>query len=445
MKNNYPKILIIGQSFDDKTGGGITLSNIFRGWPLDKIAVVTKNIDHTQTSSCIKYYRLGSKERKWLFPLSLIYKINTKSGPVDLKVNAEQLSTKSENKKRIKKSKRIIKILKKLLENSGFTYLFSDFHISDKFIEWTNDYSPDLIYTQLGSIGMNHFVSQFLEKIKKPYVIHFMDDWPVKFNRKGFFTLFIRNQTNRILNKLISNSNGLLTICQTMSNEYETRYKKNSVPIHNPVDIPVWKEFAKDEWKIKDEFRILFTGKLGRKSPALYEMSETVEKLNNKGVKTCFEIYTKDFDSEEANILRKYSGVKIYNSIPHKEIPKLLSSFDILFLPLSFDPIYVRNTRLSMPTKTSEYMISGTPILVYASDETALYKYADEKKWAYIVSIRSVDELTSAIMNLYENNELREKYGRKAIEIASKNHDSIIVRDIFRKCLIQNTNSYTHN
>ena len=37
----YPKVLIIGQVIDKKNGSGITLSNLFKGWPKDKLAVAT--------------------------------------------------------------------------------------------------------------------------------------------------------------------------------------------------------------------------------------------------------------------------------------------------------------------------------------------------------------------------------------------------------------------
>jgi hypothetical protein len=35
----FPKVLIFGQPFNNKHGGGITLSNLFSGWDKDKIAV----------------------------------------------------------------------------------------------------------------------------------------------------------------------------------------------------------------------------------------------------------------------------------------------------------------------------------------------------------------------------------------------------------------------
>jgi len=437
MKNKekkYPKVLIIGQSFNKKTGGGITLSNLFQGWPKDKIAVATQNIDYSQNSICVNYYQLGSEEKKWLFPLSLINKTNIYSGPVKLPQNYKE-SKKKLSTTTIKKGKKLIKIIKKFLEKSGLTNIFSYSHISLRFSKWVKEFAPDLVYTQLGSIGMNHFVSQLIEEIKIPYVIHFMDDWPIKFNREGLFSIFFRKKTDKELRHLIANASGLMTICQTMSDEYNLRYKRKSIPFHNPVDLDLWEKFSKHSWNVNKKFRVLFIGKLGKKSPALYELSHTIEKLKKSGMNIVFEIFTKDADSKEAETLRNYQGVLVNNSISHDKIPKLLSSFDVLFLPLSFEPSYVKSTRLSMPTKTSEYMISGTPVIVYAHPDTALNKYARSKKWAYVVSENNIDKLYEAIKKLYENKEMREKYGKKAIELAIKNHDSTLVRDRFRKAL----------
>jgi len=35
----YPRVLIVGYNFDLVTGGGITLSNLFDGWPRERLAV----------------------------------------------------------------------------------------------------------------------------------------------------------------------------------------------------------------------------------------------------------------------------------------------------------------------------------------------------------------------------------------------------------------------
>lgn len=37
---DYPRVLIVGQAFNLSAGGGITLSNLFAGWPKDRMATI---------------------------------------------------------------------------------------------------------------------------------------------------------------------------------------------------------------------------------------------------------------------------------------------------------------------------------------------------------------------------------------------------------------------
>ena len=57
IQDNYHRILILGQSFNTTTGGGITLSNLFYGWPKDKIAVVGTGhvLNYVTTNICDAY------------------------------------------------------------------------------------------------------------------------------------------------------------------------------------------------------------------------------------------------------------------------------------------------------------------------------------------------------------------------------------------------------
>ena len=76
METEYPKILIFGQPFNGFSGGGITLTNLFKGWPKEKIAVayLGHGLVSVTTDVCDTYYQLGEKEHKWKFPFSLIQK-----------------------------------------------------------------------------------------------------------------------------------------------------------------------------------------------------------------------------------------------------------------------------------------------------------------------------------------------------------------------------------
>ena len=66
INNMYKKILIIGETFSDQSGGPITLSNLFRGWPKEKLFVATygREIIKSNFNICENYYSLGKEERK---------------------------------------------------------------------------------------------------------------------------------------------------------------------------------------------------------------------------------------------------------------------------------------------------------------------------------------------------------------------------------------------
>ena len=70
-----PKILILNEIFNNHSGGGITLTNLFHDWDSDKIAVCCNSVrleGKLDTNICKTYYRLGSEEYRFIFPFNLI-------------------------------------------------------------------------------------------------------------------------------------------------------------------------------------------------------------------------------------------------------------------------------------------------------------------------------------------------------------------------------------
>ena len=92
--------------------------------------------------------------------------------------------------------------------------------------------------------------------------------------------------------------------------------------------------------------------------------------------------------------------------------------------------------RYSFPTKVSEYMVSGTPVLVYGDVQTGLTKYALKEKWAYVVTENKKEKLVKAINDLFNNEDLRKQLGSHAQGIALAREDANIVKDEFRKSFI---------
>jgi len=433
-----PKILIIGQPFNNDTGGGITLSNLFKGWDRDKLAVACSAyllLDNIDTEVCNTYYQLGYKEHIWNFPFNYLQRKYT-SGLV-------QFSEKRIQNLTIKKSKFRISIIMKLfypvLEYLGLYNIMNKTNLSDDFCKWLDEYNPDIIYDQTTSRGGILFCLSVESYLKKPLVFHMMDDWPSTINLKGLFKKYWQRKTDYEFRILLDRATLLMGISEEMASEYKRRYNKTFITFHNPIDIDFWKKNQRTNYELNDNPTILYAGRVGLgidKSLELIAMA--VNKINEElNISIQFIVQT----PEKPIWIKNYENV-IHNSfVSYNDLPKVFSESDLLVLPYDFSPLSIKYIRFSMPTKASEYMITGTPILIFAPAETAVVKYAKKYNWAKVITESNIETITSSIKQLIENKDLREEYAKNAIKIAEKNHNSAQVTKLFKNeiCSIKRT------
>jgi hypothetical protein len=80
----YPRVLVVGQPFDRTSGGGITLSNVFEGWPRDRLAAAVVSDRDLTFDVCDRYYVLGTSEITWAWPLSVVTRTETPPSKTDV-------------------------------------------------------------------------------------------------------------------------------------------------------------------------------------------------------------------------------------------------------------------------------------------------------------------------------------------------------------------------
>jgi glycosyltransferase involved in cell wall biosynthesis len=133
--------------------------------------------------------------------------------------------------------------------------------------------------------------------------------------------------------------------------------------------------------------------------------------------------------------LDKYDCVIYQPFGKYSDLPKRFSEVDLLILPYDFSASSIKFIKYSMPTKAPEYMVCGTPILIFAPPTTAIVDYANKFNWAKVVTKNSISELANAIRSLIVNKNEREKIATNAKILAEKSHDSKIVLNSFRKTI----------
>ena len=430
-----PKILIIGQPFNTNTGGGITQSNLFKGWSHDRIAVVctVHMFNNLNKEVCEKYYLLGNDEYKWKFPFSLIQR-SVDSGNINVSLLGSENGKVSATPKTLR-FKLVNQYLYPFLEYIGLIHSISSISVSKKLRKWIQEYNPDILYVQATTRETVRFGSLIYDFVRKPMIFHMMDDWPSSISRMGPF----RNYWNNIIDKefrgLLDRASVLLSISQQMSDEYKLRYKKEFIPFHNPIDIGFWKSAQKTNYAIGRPATLLYAGRIGTGILDSLEATARIIDQLNDNEKSQQSIQFIIQTESRPSWIDKYKSVKYREPVRYGELPVVFASADVLLLPYDFSEQSIRFIKFSMPTKAPEYMISGTPIVLFAPAETAIVKDSQKNGWSKLITKNNDQELEAAFIELFGIESERREIATRAKQHAEKNYDAEKVRSRFRELI----------
>ena len=429
----FPKVLIISQPFNNDTGGGITLSNLFAGWERDKVAVVCSGYvlqNNIDTSICNTYYQLGEKEQKWIFPFNLV-KRKYKSGLIKFDTKKIQNLTFEKSKIRVKL---IMDWFMPVLHYTGLIHVSKRLELSQELREFLDEFNPDVLYVQAEDRERVAFCLDLYHYVKKPMVFHMMDDWPSIISERGFLKNFWHRKIDSELQVLLNKSSAWMSICDEMTNEYRNRYKLEFIPFHNPVDLNLWKPYQRKSYKINDSPTILYAGRIGLGIDTSLELiAKAIDQVNEElKISSRFVLQTESKPEWASNC----KCVQHQSFVPYSDLPKVFSGADFLILPYDFSSESIKYIKYSMPTKASEFMISGTPVIIFAPEETAIVKYARQYEWAEIITQNKLEIITESIKSMILNEDKRKTIAQNAIKTAEKNHDATEITKKFKDVII---------
>lgn len=417
---SQPKVLILNQPFVDNTGGGITLSNLFSTWNREKLAVACSGYLLTQDmdpSVCNNYYQVGSEERKWMFPFNL-FRRKYYSGTVKFTDRSKENIVEKKSKFRVKL---LVKHLYPVLDFLGFSHFMTRTHLSDGFCSWIDEFAPEVLYTQASSLEDILFCLEVKKYTGKPLVFHMMDDWPATLNRSGILSNHWRDKTDEMLKVLITKADVVMSISDFMAAEYKRRYGKEFVTFHNPIDLGFWKKDQRRDYQLRASPTILYAGRIGLGiDDSLKTIAKAVHTVNKK---FNFKLRLVIQSLEAPGWINDFEDVEHQTFVAYQDLPKVFAETDFLILPYDFDEESIKFIKYSMPTKAPEYMASGTPIIIFAPEDTALVEYAKNYDWAIVVIENRVDKLADKLEKLMNNISLRKKIAQNAQRISKEKHD----------------------
>ncbi len=426
---SFPSVLIVSpNSFNPYFGGGVTLTNLYKEWPKDKIAILHSDTIPSDRSVCETEYRLTSEELEWKWPVSMVkrWQNQRKPGP-------ELQSAPSGEKEPAAAGPSRIEKIQQLLIGDG---LFHKARITSRLEKWVLNFQPQLVYSLLGSIPFIRFTKGVAELAGTPIAIHMMDDWMETSYRRGVIAPYFRRQILREGREIVSLASLRMAISPSMAEAYGERYSHPFVDFMNTIDVAGWEKDSRKNWDRGAPFRVVYSGAIIANSAleGIRDVCRAVADLHASGMDIEMALCCPDnFRERYAGELENSPSVRFHPPPEHDSVASLFATADLLVLPVNFDDDSIRYIRYSMPTKVPAYMCSGTPVLVYGPREVASVQYAEREGWGYVVSEQGVNKLADAIRVLAADDGLRKKLALRAKEVALKNHDAGHVRAAFRR------------
>lgn len=416
MKDLFPKVLILNVSFTS-IGSGITVRNLFYSWPKSKLA--NANLEIVKDNKvCNSYFKLSTEKN-----------VNLKKMINENNDNLDQVLDKHAFHKGVFKNLTIG--LKNYLEQK---YLINRIIIDDKLINWILSNNFDIIYAVPFVARDIPFLINLKRKTNLPLAIHVFDDW-IEHNRFGYFKFIFKPLLARDFRKLVKIAELRIAICEQMKIAYEKRYKVDFHFFHNPSS-DISSNYSPNLDKNKSYFKITFVGTIGEHNIELFlALGKAIDALKEENVKIKIRFVGYIAKPYIVDVLKEINNFEINEPRENEKIKEILVDSDILFLPLSFSKSQKNYIQYSMPSKTSEYMASGTPILVMAPEGYALTNYALKEKWAYVLTEIDINLLALAIKELCCDTVLRSILINRSREVFFSNHNIEKVSSIFRELL----------
>lgn len=381
LKNN---ILIISRGF--KSGDAITTLNLFSQWPKEHLYCASL-IESEYARGVADFYYLGAREVKYSFPYNLLFR------PCPSHRGVASRAVKHKKGSIIRSIYQ--KLLRPVMQWLDIYETRLSINISKEFEDWIKDVKPDAIYTSLGDIPTSKFVLEIHKKFPDlKIIVHGFDDWLSPSYRIINETIH-RKKAEKLLKDVLYVSSGFFSSSEKMAFEYKSRYGQEFTFFTNPANI-IKSDLKKSKGSTPN---IVFTGKVAwHNYSALRDMINALNTINETDIKLIFDIYT---DTQEDQIVQFLGSVpefvKIHPPVPNSEIPPILSSASIVFLPISIDDHTKKFTRYSMSTKMGEYLASGTPMIYYGPKGIAMTEFVEERNCSINVTDRERKQLLKAL------------------------------------------------
>lgn len=278
---------------------------------------------------------------------------------------------------------------------------------------------PDIIYCAVPSLDVAKVVSNFTRKNNIRFIIDVQDLWPEAF--KMIFNVSVISNIifapmEKMANKIYKEADNIVAVSDTYCDRAKrVNIKENqSLTVFLGTDLDYFDKCKNENKLEKDEenFEIAYIGTLGH-SYDIKIIIDALAILNQKNIKFVvmgngplqqeFKNYAK-----EKNVNCEFTG-----RLEYEKMIARLCKCDMAVNPIK------KGAAQSIINKVGDYAAAGLPVI--STQECPEYKkIVEDYKVGYNIQNNNVEEIAEKILELYNDNELRENLGKNNRRLAEE-------------------------
>jgi len=440
-KYEYPKVLVVDAlPFSWTTNGGIVKSNLFKGWPADRLVQIDYSNTKPEFDVCSNYWML----KKWNILKGLIGDAScaelSKESYNHTPLDEKEMTYESRHS--IERKLSVLPLKLRLLIGESVFRLPS--LLSKSLRRWIDDFQPDVIFTTLGLPTILRTVVKVSQYKNIPIVPYFTDDWiNTLYKDDAIFRLWHRRNMLYWFKECLHRSPISMTICDAMNDEYTKRYGGHFESFMTLVDFKNT-PLVDNKTITISVVRLTFIGSLDpNRWQCLRAIGEALLDLRGKGIEAELLIYTfPDHIEKYCEMLTIEPVMKVMGTATYDQVEKLQKESDVLVHVESFENSVREYTKFSVSTKITQYMMSDTCVFAYGPGEVASLRFLSDSNAGVTVGEENPELLRAVLSRLITDPAFRQSTVGRAKEIVLEKNESSRQRNRFKELIIDSCNEW---
>ena len=404
-------LTIANAAWDDRNAVGNTLSNWFSGWSdLELYSMYTRETPPIN-SCCQYYYKVTVTDIiKNFFTWKRIGRsFNMASCRAD---DSDSLETKAVSN---------IRGWKRAFLGFVVDVIYSTkIWLNGKMKAYIKEVDPDVVFCFAIVEPFRYNIVKYAKRHTKAKVVLWVADDVYGALSTQYY--FMRKLNERRYHRLFAMADKVYGVSDMLCNEYSEIFKIPIEPLYKGCDLQECKS------DVNKPIQIVYAGNLlyGR-DETLMALAEQLKKLNNEHTVAQLSIFSGTHVTDEARKRLHIENTSTLNGPrPYDEIKDIMRQADIVLHVESFNPVQIKNVRLSFSTKIIDCLQSGSCMMVIGPKGIASVEYPRKIEGAVVVD--DLSKLGDTLKRIVLQPEQLAVRARQIHEFAQKNHQIDAVR-----------------